>query len=83
MISNVIEVLKSSGPISVTELIDRGASSPQDLLADLRILEQEGLIDIRGPLRNLAEGEFTPAHAAAAAQTIVELSFRGFRKEMA
>lgn len=82
-ISNVIEVLKYSGPISLAELSDRVSSSPQELRSELRALQQDGLIDITGPLRKLAEEEVTPAPAAAAAETIIELSFRGLRKEMA
>ena len=81
--SNVIEILKYSGPISLTDLSDRISSPPRELVVELKGLEKEGLVEIKGPLGASVDQAFTPDNEEATALTTVELSGRGLKFIMA
>jgi hypothetical protein len=81
--SNVIEILKFSGPISLSDLRYRVSEPPEQLAAELEALGREGLVEIRGPLGNIVGEAFNPENEAGTTETFVELSNRGLRSVMA
>jgi hypothetical protein len=79
IMADVIEILKSSGPISLDELNLRTSSSPAELALRLAGLRKSGQINVRGPqpndLANLSEGEIRNA-----SDVVVELSRAAMRR---
>ena len=47
---SVVDLLQSSGPIALNELVMRMPTGPQEAVADLRKLQSAGKISISGPL---------------------------------
>ena len=81
--SNLIDILKFSGPISLPDLSDRVSEPPRQLAAELEKLEKEGLVDIKGPLGGAIGQAFAADREAETAETFVELSGRGLKSIMA
>jgi hypothetical protein len=47
---NVLDILQSTGPIALNELVMRLPAGPQEAVTELKKLQVEGKISISGPL---------------------------------
>jgi hypothetical protein len=47
---SVVDLLQSSGPIALNELVMRLSEGPQEAVAAIKILQSEGMVSISGPL---------------------------------
>ena len=63
MMSDVVDILGTSGPVALGELALRSSESPRELVATLLELKSQGLVQITGrhsvDLSNLSEEEIT------------------------
>ena len=57
--ADVIDILKSSGPISLGVLNLRTSESPKDLVFNIEQLEKRGLVSVSGPTEKALQ-ELTP-----------------------
>jgi hypothetical protein len=80
--SELLNILKSAGPISLYDLRVRAPGTPKGLVGDLKRLTEQGLVTINGPLERRLEDVLHPDHTEDAAQTTVELSSFGFKSLM-
>jgi hypothetical protein len=81
-ISDILEVLRYSGPVALADLQSRMGLALPDLLGELATLTSEGIVVLKGPLANLPQPT-VPMTDQAAAETVVELSSRGLKSIMA
>ena len=81
-VADLIELLQSSGPISLDELNMRVSESPVELVQKLDDLRKKGVVSVRGPQsENLSE--LTPEEIEKSAETVVELSRSSLRRSFA
>jgi hypothetical protein len=76
IIPDLMEILSSTGPVSLDELRLRSSGTAEELVAELAALQRHGKVVIEGPhakLENLSENEI-----ATDSQTTVSLSRRAF-----
>ena len=76
-----MDVLQSSGPISLDELNLRSSETPEELVRQLENLRKKGLVIVTGPkkdsLSNLSSEE-----VAQSSDTMVELSWSGLKRSL-
>lgn len=77
--ADVIDILKSSGPISLDELNLRTSESPTDLVVNLTQLEKLGLVSVSGPKEN-ALRELTSEQVENASDVVIELTNSAMRR---
>ena len=79
--ANWMDVLQSSGPISLNELNLRSSETPEELVKQLESLRKKGLVIVTGPkkdsLSNLSSEE-----VAQSSDTMVELSWSGMKRSL-
>jgi hypothetical protein len=79
--ANWMDVLQSSGPISLNELNMRSSETPEELVQQLDNLRKKGLVIVTGPrkdnLSNLSSEE-----VAQSSDTVVELSWSGMKRSL-
>jgi len=93
MATAVIDLLQSSGPIALNELVMRLPQNPREVARGLNSLQKQGLIDIYGPLAEkisaeslgdpASPGELTDEEILSASDTFVEPSRMSLHRSFA
>ena|ERR1017187_4994779 len=71
---SVVDLLQSSGPIALNELVMRLSEGPQGTVAALRRLQSEGSVKITGPLESKFRAVKTDAKTKAKAADFESLT---------
>lgn len=80
--AEIVELLQSSGPISLDELNMRVSESPQELVQKLEELRKKGVVAVSGPnSENLSN--LTSEEVENSSETVVELSRSSLRRSFA
>lgn len=80
--AEIVELLQSSGPISLDELNMRVSESPQELVQKLEELRKKGVVAVSGPKsENLSN--LTSEEVENSSETVVELSRSSLRRSFA
>jgi hypothetical protein len=93
---SLVDLLQSSGPIALNELVMRLPDKPQDAIKTLSKLQNDGSISIDGPLAGrirtlIPDGHGRPVGSASindneilgASDTFIELSSLSWRRSFA
>jgi hypothetical protein len=94
---NVVDILQSTGPIALNELVMRLPAGPQESVTALKKLQNEGKISISGPLAGKIQAltiDADPKNAGAAgilsdqdileaSDTFIEPSASSWRRSLA
>lgn len=76
-----MDVLQSSGPISLNELNMRSSETPEELVRQLEDLRKKGIVIVTGPQKDdLAT--LSSEEVARSNDTVVELSWSGLKRSL-
>src|SRR5262249_45627576 len=76
-----IDVLQSSGPISLNELNMRSSETPEELVRQVENLRRKGIVIVTGPKKdNLSS--LSSEEVAQSSDTMVELSWSGLKRSL-
>ena len=79
--ANLLDVLQSSGPISLNELNMRSSETPEELVRQIEELRKNGVVIVTGaPADELSK--LSPQEVAKASETVVELSWKGLKRTL-
>ena len=79
--ANLLDVLQSSGPISLNELNMRSSETPEELVRQIEELRKNGVVIVTGaPADELSK--LSPEEVAKASETVVELSWKGLKRTL-
>ncbi len=76
--SDLVEILKSSGPVSLDELNLRSSDTPEELTTKLEVLRRQGMIQVTGPHAETLSA-LEPQEIEADSDTFVSLTRSAFR----
>jgi len=80
---DIIDLLQSSGPISLNELNMRASQSPEELVRSLERLRKEHLIVISGPNSDRSLTELSEEQIRESSDLVVQLSSWGLHRSFA
>lgn len=76
-----MDVLQSSGPISLNELNMRSSETPEELVHQLDDLRKKGIVIITGPEKDHL-ASLSSEDVAKSSDTVVELSWSGLKRSL-
>ncbi|HEX7285066.1 MAG TPA: hypothetical protein VF532_02740 [Candidatus Angelobacter sp.] len=79
--ASLLDILFSSGPISINELNMRSSESPEELVQEIEALRKKGIVVVTG--RKVEEPAALTPGDVHSAETLVELSASALRSSFA
>ena len=79
--ANWMDVLQSSGPISLNELNMRSSETPEELVRQVENLRQKGIVIVTGPKKDKLSS-LSSEEVAQSSDTVVELSWSGMKRSL-
>jgi hypothetical protein len=76
--SDLVELLSSSGPVSLDELSLRSSDDPQDLAVKVNNLKRRGIVQVIGPHSETLTS-LKPEEIEADSETIISLTRAAFK----
>jgi len=80
--ANLLDVLSSSGPISLDELNMRSSETPAELIQKIEELRKRGVVTVTGPKADEL-ASLTSEEVEHSSETVVELSRNSLRRSFA
>ena len=75
---DLLDILKSSGPVSLDELNLRSSNSPEELAAKIENLERRGMVHVTGPHAG-SLSSLGPEEIESDADTVVTVTRNAFK----